>query len=77
MVVAYALLEADPSAVESIRADVAAVDGVQDVHVVAGDVDLIARIEVEDPGAVSSVVTGDVAAIEGVIDTETYLSMDG
>jgi DNA-binding Lrp family transcriptional regulator len=77
MVVAYALLEADPSAVESISETVAAVDGVRAVHVVAGDVDLIARIEAEDPGAVSSIVTGEIAAIDGVEDTETYLSMDG
>lgn len=77
MVVAYALLEAETSAIEQVRSDVADIEAVQDVHVVAGDVDLIARIGVADPGAVSEVVTGEIAGLDGVLDTETYISMDG
>ncbi|MDZ7849803.1 MAG: Lrp/AsnC ligand binding domain-containing protein [Halodesulfurarchaeum sp.] len=77
MVVAYALLEAETSAIEEVRAAVAAIGAVQDVHVVAGDVDLIARIDVADPGAVSAVITGEIAGLDGVLDTETYISMDG
>lgn len=77
MVVAYALLEAETSAIEQVRAAVAEVAAVQDVHVVAGDVDLIARIDVSDPGAVSEVITGEIAGLDGVLDTETYISMDG
>lgn len=77
MVVAYALLEAETSAIEQVRADVAEIESVQDVHVVAGDVDLIARIDVADPGTVSEVITGEIAGLDGVLDTETYISMDG
>ncbi|MFP4530968.1 MAG: Lrp/AsnC family transcriptional regulator [Halodesulfurarchaeum sp.] len=77
MVVAYALLEAETSAIEEVRVAVADIGAVQDVHVVAGDVDLIARIDVADPGAVSAVITGEIAGLDGVLDTETYISMDG
>lgn len=77
MVTAYALLEAETSAIEEVRAAVAEIGAVKDVHVVAGDVDLIARIDVPDPGAVSEVITGEIADLDGVLDTETYISMDG
>ncbi|MFB6086428.1 MAG: Lrp/AsnC family transcriptional regulator [Halodesulfurarchaeum sp.] len=77
MVVAYALLEAETGAIEDLRATVAEIESAEAVHVVAGDVDLIARIEVEDPGAVSEVITGEIAGLDGILDTETYISMDG
>ncbi len=75
MVVAYALLSADTSEIEQVKEAVAEVNGVKDVHIVAGDVDLIARIEVGDPKAVPGVITGEIAGLDGISDTETYLSV--
>lgn len=77
MVVAYALLEADTSDIDGLVADVTDIEGVTDAHMVAGDVDVIARIEVADPGSASTVINRKIAALDGVADTETYMSMDG
>lgn len=76
MVVAYALVEADTSDASGLVAEVTDIEGVKDAHVVAGDVDLIARVEVPDPSSVSGVITGEIAALDAVADTETYMSMD-
>lgn len=77
MVVAYALLDADTGGIAQLAEAVADVDGVKEAHVVAGDVDLIARLEAADPGAVADIITGEIAGLDGITDTETYLSMDG
>lgn len=77
MVVAYALVEADTSDGAELVADVTDIEGVTDAHLVAGDVDLIVRIEVADPGSASSVINREIATLEAVSDTETYMSMDG
>lgn len=76
MVVAYALVEASTSEADRLREDIEALEGVETVHVVAGDVDLIARVTVDSPAAASGVITGGIAEIDGVADTETYMSMD-
>ncbi|MFB6108150.1 MAG: Lrp/AsnC family transcriptional regulator [Haloplanus sp.] len=76
MVVAYVLITANTGDADRLKRDVAAVDGVTDVHIVAGDVDLIARVEVEDTPAVKDVVVTAVQSIDGVAETRTYLTMD-
>ncbi len=77
MVVAYALVEAETGGTEDLVADVEAIDGVEEAHLVAGDVDLIAHIEVDGPGEASTVINRQIAKLEAVTDTETYMSMDG
>ncbi|AOW81138.1 AsnC family transcriptional regulator [Halodesulfurarchaeum formicicum] len=74
MVVAYALLEADTPETDRLLEAVAGIEAVQTAHIVAGDVELIARIEAEDPMAVSEVVAKQIGRIDGVVNTETYIS---
>ncbi|MBS3760111.1 Lrp/AsnC ligand binding domain-containing protein [Halodesulfurarchaeum sp.] len=76
MVVAYALVEADTSDTSGLVAEVTDIEGVKGAHVVAGDIDLIAQVEVPNPGSVSQIITGEIAAFDAVADTETYMSMD-
>ena len=76
MVTAYVLIKANTSEADRLLNDVAAIDGVVDAHVVAGDVDLIAKIEVESPQAVKAVAADRILSLAGVEDTETYISMD-
>jgi DNA-binding Lrp family transcriptional regulator len=77
MVMAYALVEADTSDTSELVAAVTDIEGVKGAHAVAGDVDLIAQVEVPNPGSVSQIIAGEIAAIDAVGDTETYMSMDG
>lgn len=76
MVIAYVLIKANTGEADRLLTDVGEVDGVVDSHVVAGDVDLIAKIDVEAPTDVKRIVANNLQSIEGVEDTETYISMN-
>ncbi|MFW5938115.1 MAG: Lrp/AsnC family transcriptional regulator [Halanaeroarchaeum sp.] len=76
MVTAYILIEAVAGEADRLRDEISALDTVVDAHVVAGDVDLIAKIEVDSPQDVKAVAADTVQSLDGVTSTETYISMD-
>ncbi|MFB6169181.1 MAG: Lrp/AsnC ligand binding domain-containing protein [Haloferacaceae archaeon] len=76
MVVAYVLVEASTGEADRIAAAMRAVDGVESVHVVAGDVDFVVRVRVDSPAAVRAAVVSAITGIDGVENTRTYLAMD-
>jgi DNA-binding Lrp family transcriptional regulator len=59
-----------------MRDTIADIDGVVGVSIVAGDVDIIAKVDVESPGAVKSVAADGIHGVDGVDTTRTYVSMD-
>jgi DNA-binding Lrp family transcriptional regulator len=75
MVTAYIMVKAHTGEADRLLNDVAAIDGVVDAHIVAGDVDIIAKIEVDSPAAVKDIAASQIQSTEGVEDTETYISM--
>jgi DNA-binding Lrp family transcriptional regulator len=75
MVTAYIMVKAHTGEADRLLNDVAAIDGVVDAHIVAGDVDIIAKIEVDSPAAVKDIAASQIQNTEGVEDTETYISM--
>lgn len=76
MVTAYILIKANTAEADRLLDDISGLDGVTDGHIVAGDVDLIAKIDVESPEAVKDLAADQIQSIDGVEDTETYISMD-
>ena len=76
MVTAYILIKTHTGDADRIRNAIAAIDGVVDIHIVAGDVDLIAKVAVDSPAAVKSVAADGIHAIDGVDTTQTYVAMD-
>lgn len=76
MVTAYVMVKTLSGEADRIRGDIAAIDGVAEVHIVAGDVDLIAKVEVEDTAAVKQVAAEQIYAVDGVDSTQTYIAMD-
>lgn len=76
MVTAYVMVKANTGDADRLRGSIDALDGVASVHIVAGDVDLIARLDVASTEEVKDVVAGGVQSVEGVESTETYLAMD-
>ena len=76
VVTAYILVKTHTGDADRIRKSVADIDGVVDVHIVAGDVDLIAKVDVETPAVVKSIAADGIHAIDGVDTTQTYVSMD-
>ncbi|GAA0647274.1 Lrp/AsnC family transcriptional regulator [Salarchaeum japonicum] len=76
MVVAYVLIKANSGEADRILDEIADLDGVVDAHIVAGDVDFIAKLDVESPADVKEVSANGIQRVRGVESTETYLSME-
>jgi DNA-binding Lrp family transcriptional regulator len=76
MVKAYVMVKARTGDADRLKADIEAVEGVESAHIVAGDVDLIATVDVASPAEVKDVAATHIQAIDGVEDTQTYIAMD-
>ncbi|NHN41496.1 Lrp/AsnC family transcriptional regulator [Halorubellus sp. JP-L1] len=75
-VTAYIMIKANTGEADRLRDDVEAIDGVEHAYIVAGDVDLIAKVSVDSPGEVKDVAATKIQGIAGVEDTQTYIAMD-
>jgi DNA-binding Lrp family transcriptional regulator len=76
MVTAYVLAKAHTGDADRIRDDIEAVEGVVNASIVAGDVDFIAKVEVDSPAAVKDVAASGIQGVDGIEDTQTYIAMD-
>ncbi|GCF13171.1 Lrp/AsnC ligand binding domain-containing protein [Haloarcula sp. S1AR25-5A] len=76
MVIAYVMVKAHTGDADRLKDDIEAVDGVVEAHIVAGDVDFIAKVEVETPAEVKDVAATHIQEIQGVETTQTYIAMD-
>jgi DNA-binding Lrp family transcriptional regulator len=76
VVTAYVMVKANTGEADRLKNAIGDIDGVESVHIVAGDVDLVAKVRVDSPAAVKDVVASKIQAIDGVEDTQTYVAMD-
>ncbi|WP_246983713.1 Lrp/AsnC family transcriptional regulator [Halorientalis marina] len=76
MVVAYVMVKAHTGDADRLRSEIGALEGVVEASIVAGDVDLIAKVDVDSPAAVKDVAATGIQGIDGVEDTQTYIAMD-
>lgn len=76
MVTAYIMVKALTGDADRMRDAIQAVDGVSEVHIVAGDVDLIVKVSVESPGDVKRIAAEEIHDIDGVDTTQTYIAMN-
>lgn len=76
MVRAYVMVKAHTGEADRLRDEIQAVEGVGRAHIVAGDVDLIAVVDVDSPAAVKDVAATQIQDVDGVDDTQTYIAMD-
>ena len=76
MVVAYVMIKVYTGEADRLKGEIEAIDGVTSSHIVAGDVDFIAKVEVETPAEVKDVAATHIQSIDGVEDTQTYIAMD-
>ncbi|MFC4247411.1 Lrp/AsnC family transcriptional regulator [Natribaculum luteum] len=76
MVTAFVMIKANTGEADRLRDSIEAIEGVESAHIVAGDVDIIAKAHVETPAAVKDVAATQIQGIEGVEDTQTYIAMD-
>ncbi|MES3516117.1 MAG: Lrp/AsnC ligand binding domain-containing protein [Natronomonas sp.] len=75
MVVAYIMVKARTGEADELKNKIESIDGVVSAHIVAGDVDIVAKVEVETPDEVKDIAAGGIQSIEGVEDTQTYVAM--
>jgi DNA-binding Lrp family transcriptional regulator len=76
MVRAYVMVKANTGEADRLRSAIGDLEGIESVHIVAGDVDLIATVEVDAPADVKAVAADGIQSIEGVESTRTYVAMD-
>ncbi|OLZ41760.1 transcriptional regulator [Natrinema saccharevitans] len=76
MVTAFVMIKANTGEADRLRDSIESIAGVESAHIVAGDVDLIAKASVETPAKVKEITATHIQAIEGVEDTQTYIAMD-
>jgi DNA-binding Lrp family transcriptional regulator len=73
---AYVMVKAYTGDADRLRDDIAAIDGVTSAHIVAGDVDIIAKVGVGSPADVKEIAATQIQNLDGVEDTRTYIAMD-
>jgi DNA-binding Lrp family transcriptional regulator len=76
MVRAYVMVKAHTGEADRLLREIEAIDGVVNATVVAGDVDLIAKLDVPSPADVKTVAADSIQNIDGVEDTQTYVAME-
>lgn len=76
MVTAYVMVKANTGEADRLLEDIRSIDGIVDAHIVAGDVDIIAKASVDSPADVKQIAANRIQAIRGVENTRTYVAMD-
>lgn len=77
MVTAFVLANTEGSHVSDIADRLRTLDGVAEVHLVAGEYDILAIARVGDNAALSTLITGEIVHTPGVQRTKTLISMEG
>lgn len=73
---AYVNILVDAGAVSETASEIADVPGVTAVHVVTGEHDIIAQVDLDDPDDLPSVVADEIHSVAGVIDTVTNVAFE-
>lgn len=76
MVTAYVMVKANTGEADRLKDSIEEITGVSEAHIVAGDVDIIAKLSVDSPAQVKEIAADGIQGISGVEDTRTYIAMD-
>lgn len=76
MVVAYVLVKANTGEADRLKRSIDDIEGIERVSIVAGDVDLIAKLSVDSPADVKEIAADAIQAVGGVENTRTYIAME-
>lgn len=74
MITALILMNVERTRLRSIADDLLSIDGITEVYSVAGPYDMVAVARVREHEALNDLVTEHVAALEGIISTETLIA---
>ncbi len=71
MITTIVLIKADPSRIPQCAAQLAGIDGVQEVYSVSGEWDLVAIVKVPEYEQIARVVTEQFPGVQGLQRTQT------
>jgi DNA-binding Lrp family transcriptional regulator len=71
---AIVLIDAAPAAVAALGPRLASLDGVSEVYSVTGGEDLVAIVRVNDHERIATIVTEEIAQLDGVRGTRTLIA---
>lgn len=73
---AYVNILVDAGAVSQAASDIASIAAVSTVHVVTGDFDIVAQVDLDDLDDLPGVVADEIHAVSGVYDTVTNVAFE-
>jgi len=73
---AFVNVVVQPGAVSSAAQEIGRVDAVEQVHVVTGDHDVVAQLELPDGEKLPDVVADEIHPVTGVIETVTNVAFE-
>ncbi len=75
LVSAFVLIKVEEKDLSSITEKLLSYEGVTEVHVVAGEYDIVAVVRVADNAKLSSLLTEQVVHTPGILSTKTLISL--
>jgi len=76
MVHAFVMVKTAVGTSEGLVGELRSFPQVTEAHIVAGDHDIIAEVDVEEVYEVLETVAGRLRSLDGVSDTKTYISLE-
>ena len=73
---AIVLIEANGSALATLGGELADIDGVAEAYSVTGEWDFVAILRLRSPEQLAAIVTGQIAALAGVVRTRTMVAFE-
>ncbi|MFC4439113.1 MULTISPECIES: Lrp/AsnC ligand binding domain-containing protein [Natrialbaceae] len=73
---AYVNILVDAGAVTAAADEITDLDAVSTVHVVTGEYDIIAQLELDDPDDLPGIVADEIHSVSGVVDTITNVAFE-
>ena len=74
MITAIVLIQAEADAIPDAAQAIADIEGVGEVYSCAGDVDLIATVQVSTHEDLADLIPGKIGKVPGVLDTVTHIA---
>ncbi len=73
---AFVHVHVDPGVAREAAESIVALDHVAAAHLVTGDYDVVAQLELDDPEAIPDVVASEIHGVPGVLDTVTNVAFE-
>ncbi len=74
MVTAFILVKAARDKIQAASQQILGLEGVTEVYSVAGEFDLVAVVRVRENDQLAKLVTEDMIAVDGIMDTKTLIA---